>query len=179
MDCRGQASLSFTIFRSLSKFMFVASVMPSAISSSDALLCSRSFPWSGTFPMSHLFASDDPNTGTSASTPILPMNIQGWSPLTLTGLILNLSQFKQCTFAKKLNLSEEPVCAVLSRSVMPDSCNPIDCSLPGSSVRGILQARILEWVAISFSRASSQPRNQTWVSCIAGRFFTNWALWRV
>ena len=59
---------------------------------------------------------------------------------------------------------------------MPDSCDPMDCSLPGSSVHGILQARIPEWVAISFSRGSSRPRNQTRVSCIAGRFFTNWAM---
>ena len=44
-------------------------------------------------------------------------------------------------------------------------------SLPGSSVRGTLQARILEWVAISFSRGSSQPRDRTQVSCIAGRRF--------
>ena len=51
----------------------------------------------------------------------------------------------------------------------------MDCSLSGSSVHGILQARILEWVAISFSRGSSRPRNWTWVSCIAGRWFTNWA----
>ena len=51
----------------------------------------------------------------------------------------------------------------------------MDCSLPGSSVHGIVQGRILEWVAISFSSGSSWPRNQTWVSCIAGRFFTNWA----
>ena len=42
-------------------------------------------------------------------------------------------------------------------------------------VHGILQARILEWVAIPFSRGSSQPRNQTGVSCIAGGFFTSWA----
>ena len=51
----------------------------------------------------------------------------------------------------------------------------MDCSLPGSSVHGILQARILELVAISSSRGSSQPRDWTWVSCIAGRFFANWA----
>ena len=51
-------------------------------------------------------------------------------------------------------------------------CNPTDCSPPGSSVRGILQARILEWIAIPFSRGSSRPRYQTWVFCIAGRFFT-------
>ena len=51
----------------------------------------------------------------------------------------------------------------------------MDCSLPGLSVHGILQARILEGIAISFSRESSQPRNQTWVSFTAGRFFTDWA----
>ena len=55
-------------------------------------------------------------------------------------------------------------------------CNPMDCSPPGSSLHGILQARILEWVAISFSRGSSQPRDRTWVSCITGRFFTIWAI---
>ena len=54
----------------------------------------------------------------------------------------------------------------------PTLCDPMDCSPPGSSVHGILQARILEWVAISFSRGSSQPRDRTQVSCIAGRFFT-------
>ena len=48
-------------------------------------------------------------------------------------------------------------------------------SLPGSSVHGIIQARILELVAISSSRGSSQPRDQTWVSCIIGRFFAIWA----
>ena len=46
-------------------------------------------------------------------------------------------------------------------------CDPMDCSPPGSSVHGILQARILEWVAISFSRGSSRPRDQTQVSHIA------------
>ena len=51
-------------------------------------------------------------------------------------------------------------------------CDPMDCSLPGSSVRGILQARILEWVTYPFSRGSSQPRDRTQVSSIAGGFFT-------
>ena len=50
----------------------------------------------------------------------------------------------------------------------------MNCSLWGSPVHEIFQARILEWVAISFSRSSSQPRDQTQVSCIAGRFFTDW-----
>ena len=49
----------------------------------------------------------------------------------------------------------------------------MDCSPPGSSVHGILQARILEWVAISFSRGSSRPRDQTQVSYIAGGLFTD------
>ena len=51
----------------------------------------------------------------------------------------------------------------------------MDWGLPGSSVHGILQARILEWVAISFSKRSSQPRDQTQISSIAGRLFTIWA----
>ena len=54
-------------------------------------------------------------------------------------------------------------------------CNPMDCSLTCFSVHGILQARILEWVAISFSRRSSRPRDWTWVSRIVGRRFTIWA----
>ena len=66
------------------------------------------------------------------------------------------------------------VCA-LSCSVMSNSLQPMDCSLPGSSVHGILQARILEWVAIHFSRGSSWLKDLTWVSCIAGGSFTIWA----
>ena len=62
--------------------------------------------------------------------------------------------------------------AVLSRSVVSDSCDPMDCSQLSSSVYGILQARVLVWVAISSSRGSSQLRDQTQVSCIADRFFT-------
>ena len=54
-------------------------------------------------------------------------------------------------------------------------CNPMDCSLPGSSVHGIFQARVLEWVAFSFFRGSSWPRDWTQVSRIAGRHFTIWA----
>ena len=57
----------------------------------------------------------------------------------------------------------------------PTLCYPMDCSPPGSSIRGIHQARILEWVAISFSRGSSQPRDRTQVSHIAGRCFNLWA----
>ena len=55
-------------------------------------------------------------------------------------------------------------------------CDPMDWGLTGSSVHGILQARTLEWVAVPFSRGSSQLRDQTQVSHIAGRFFTIWAI---
>ena len=60
----------------------------------------------------------------------------------------------------------------ISCSVMLPLWVPMHCSPPGSSVHEIFQARILEWVAISFSRGSSPPRDQTQVSHIAGRFFT-------
>ena len=54
-------------------------------------------------------------------------------------------------------------------------CDPVDCSLPGSSVHGIFQAIVLEWIAISFSRGSTQPRDWTRVSRIVDRLFTVWA----
>ena len=57
----------------------------------------------------------------------------------------------------------------------PALSDPKDCSPPGSSAHGILQAKILEWVAIPFSKGSSQTRDQTQISWIAGRFLTVWA----
>ena len=57
----------------------------------------------------------------------------------------------------------------------PTLCDPVDCSLPSSSVYGIFQARILEWIAISFSRGSSWPRDRTWVAHVGGRRFNLWA----
>ena len=69
-----------------------------------------------------------------------------------------------CCLPWHLKWSESP-------SVLSDSSWPVDCT-----VHGILQARILEWVAIPFPRGSSQPRDRTQVSHIAGRFFTRWAI---
>ena len=69
---------------------------------------------------------------------------------------------------------------IVSRSVLSNSLPPHGLySLPGSPVHGILPARILKWVAISLSRRSSQPRDQTWFSCIAGRFFAIQATWQI
>ena len=78
-----------------------------------------------------------------------------------------ISRF-QCIFFLKVK-------KVFVAQLCPILCDPINCSPPGSSVHGILQARILEWVAIPFSRGSFRPRDQTLVSHIAGRFFTIWA----
>ena len=61
---------------------------------------------------------------------------------------------------------------LFSHTVVSALCDPMDCSTPGSAVCGVSQARILDWVAISFSRGSSQPRDQTLISCTAGEFFT-------
>ena len=68
--------------------------------------------------------------------------------------IINLLQYSM-----KVKESESEVA-----QLCPTLCDPMDSSLPGSSLHGILQARVLEWVAISFSRGSSRPRDRTWVS---------------
>ena len=65
-------------------------------------------------------------------------------------------------------------CCSVAKSC-PILCDPRYCSPPGSSVHSVFQARILEWVVISFSRGSSWTRDQTCVSCIEGGFFTVWA----
>ena len=88
-------------------------------------------------------------------------------------------------FTRKVSLKKLPETCTINTCVhakllqlCPTLCNPMDCSPPSSSVCEILQARILEWVAIPFSRGSSQPRDWTWVSFIAGRFFTIWATFK-
>ena len=66
-----------------------------------------------------------------------------------------------------------PACSVAQSCLT--LCNPTECSPPGSSVHGILQERILHWVAISLSRGSSLPRNWTWISCIGRQILYHWA----
>ena len=68
------------------------------------------------------------------------------------------------------------VCVLIAQ-LCTTLCDPIDYSPPGAPVHGILQARMLQWIAIPFSTGSSWPRDWTWVSYIAGRFFTIWATW--
>ena len=94
--------------------------------------------------------------GWAVSVSVLPlplsMNIHCWMPLGLTGLISLLSKGLKS----------------------PTLYDPMDCSPPGSSIHGTLQARILKWVAIPFSRESFWSRDWTQVFCIAGRSFTVW-----
>ena len=97
--------------------------------------------------------------------------------------ILKIKHKWQCTWSEVLHIlwkrsARDPqyVC-VISCSVVPTLCNPMDCNSPGSSVHRILQTRKLEWVAISFSRGSSQPRDRTQVSHIADSLF--WAIWAI
>ena len=78
-----------------------------------------------------------------------------------------------------LSLKYSSLVVVLVAQLCPTRCDPMDYGLPGSSVHGILQARILEWIAIPFSRRSFWPRDQTQVFCIAGRFFTVWATGKI
>ena len=68
----------------------------------------------------------------------------------------------------------QPEMIMLSKASQscPTLCDPVDCSQPGSSIHGIFQVRILEWVAIPCSRGSSWPRDRTQVSGIAGKLFT-------
>ena len=70
---------------------------------------------------------------------------------------------------------EECLCSVVQSCVT--LCDPLDHSPPGSSVCGISQARILEWVSITFSRGSSWPRDRICVSCIGGQSLYHWAIW--
>ena len=73
--------------------------------------------------------------------------------------------------------SKQTNCCCFRRWVVSDSCDPINCSPPGSTVYGIFQARILKWVAIPFSRGSSWLRDWTHISCIGRQILYHWATW--
>ena len=78
-----------------------------------------------------------------------------------------ISHFLISNYTTKMHVLVTQLCLILR--------DTMDCHLPGSSGHGIFQARILEWIAISFSRGSSSPRDQTQVSYITGWAFTIWA----
>ena len=92
------------------------------------------------------------------------------SLVTLT-LLSRVFQYSPQTLVSAKVL-QSITCYVLVAQLCLTFCDPMDCSPPGSSVHGISLARILEWVAIPFSRGSSQPRDQTQVSSIANGILT-------
>ena len=87
--------------------------------------------------------------------------------------LVHLQCLEQCLIHIRLSMHifEGAKVKVLIAQLCPTFCDPVDCSPPGSSVRGILQARILEWVAIPFFRGSPWPGDWTQVFCTACRFF--------
>ena len=91
------------------------------------------------------------------------------SPNLLTAAILLSIYIYLCIY---VHIHNSFCCCCSVGMSCPTLCNPMDCSPLGSSVHGISQARILEWVAMPFSRGFSWPRDQTRVSCLPGRFFT-------
>ena len=101
---------------------------------------------------------------------------QQWPSQGLLGHSLDRSDEEWTGEELTLSISSHPPKVKVSvAQLCPTLCDPMDCSSPGSSVHGILQARILEWIAIPLSWGSSWPRDQTWISYISGRFFTTWA----
>ena len=119
----------------------------------------QSFPASGSFPMSHFFISDGRGTGVSASVSVLPVNIQGWFPLRLTGWISlqskRLSRIFSNTTVQKHQLYIFPPTPTICAQCCLTLYNPIYYSPPGSSVHGIFLARISQVGTISSSQASS------------------------
>ena len=153
----------FTQQESQNLFIFVAS-----LSSSLILMTSH-----------HIFLSEMENP--SASSLFLSREPPLMSPLIFT----SPSRFPRGSFPIKIlsnrksdasykHITRPPVLkSTQSLQSCPILCDPMDCSPPGSSVHGILQVRIVEWVAMPYSRGSSGPRDQIHVSCFAGRFFTS------
>ena len=129
--------------------------------------CHWALGWTVHFwPGSQLFSwtSESITTKSSDSIWASPRYVYSWCHLATGCLLLTALAF----------MIHREVIVKVARSCLT-LCDPTDYSQPFSSVHAILQARILKWVAIPFSRGSSQPRDWTQVSHIAGRFFTIWA----
>ena len=107
-------------------------------------------------------------------------SLTGWAWENFRDIGKNMAQYMglqrvghdRATERHQFKLTKQSSCqSLLVAQLCPTFCDPMDCSPPGSSVHGILQAAMLEWIAIPFSRVSSQPRDQACVSCSAGGAF--------
>ena len=153
------------------------------------LSCVRLFvtPWTAAYkaPLSMEFSRQEYWSGLSFSSPgdLSDPRLEPRSPALQADALPSEPPGKPPVFIQFSPRSthrclERETCLTLSvqfssvAQLCPTLCDPMDCSLSRSSVHGIFQSRVLEWIAISFSRGSSRPRNRTWVSRIAGRRFT-------
>ena len=191
-----QAPPSSTISQSSLKFISIESVMPS----NHLILCHHLLLLPSVFPSIRVFSNKSASGGqsTGASTSALSSNecsglisfrIDWFDLPVFQGTLSSLLQhhnskasvlWRSDSLMVQLShpyMTTGKIICVSVRLTQSCStlCDPMDCSPPDSSVHGILQARILEWLAIYFSRGSSWPRDQSWVSFTAGRCFTNWA----
>ena len=120
-----------------------------------------------------IFFPSDPRSPTKDQTCTLPSALEACS--------LNYWTYREVpesTHSRGTNSALKTTFILCTCSITqscPTVCDPMDCSLPGSSVHGISQARILEWVAISYPRGSSWPRDQTWVSSTGRWILYHWA----
>ena len=110
-----------------------------------------------------------------------PLVLLGFWPLLIPSLFFSLTTHLKEDLRYHIQLLQLYCCCsrclgwyLVTKSCLT-LCDPLDCSPPGSSVCRILQTRILQWVAISFSWGSSWSKDWAWVSCTAGGFFTDWA----
>ena len=197
-----QGSLSFTISWSLLKPMSIESMMPSnhLILHHSLPLLPSIFPSIKVLQMSCLFTSGGQSIGASASVSVLQWILWfisfkiGWFDLlTVQGTLKSLLQchhskasILQCSAFFMVQCSHSYdywknhsliILCVHAKSLQLylTLCDPMDCSLPGSSVHGIIQTTIMVWVAMLLSRGSSWPRDGTHISCVS--FIGGWVLY--
>ena len=132
------------------------------------------------FYMERLVSTDRERSSEKCSLELFPKlysSVGSWTPAILLREgqflfywpFLSLIRQRQCPSKKEAFLwPHGPICCSVA-NLYPTLCDPMDCILPGSSVHGISQAKVLEWVTISISRWYFQPRNRTCVSCIGRR----------
>ena len=155
------------------------------ISSSVVPFFSRlqSFPVSASFPKNQFFTSGGQSIGifsfsispSNEYSGMISFRMDRLDLLEVQGTLKSLLQHHSSKASTFYSIFYNCVCLLVAQSC-PTLCESMDYSPPGSSVYGILQAKILEWVAMPFSRGYARPRDSTQVSCIAGGFFTHWAI---
>jgi len=159
-----------------------------AISSSGVPFssCLQSLPASGSFPVSQLFTSGGQSIGVSASASVLPINTQDWSPLGWTGWISlqsnglsrvfsNTTVQKHQFFGAQLSSQSNSHIHIVAKLLSHVRLFATPWTVAYQAPQSMEFSPVLQWVAISFSKGSSQPRDRTQVSHTAGRHFTVWA----